>query len=64
MAERTVTENQIIAAYKQMNAEYQALATKISELELELNEHKLDSFGRVCMVAFSFLLLQFGTCGD
>jgi len=41
MADRSVTENQIIAAYKQMNAEYQALATKISELELELNEHNL-----------------------
>jgi len=35
------TEGQIIAQFKQLNAEYQSLSSKVSELELELHEHDL-----------------------
>lgn len=35
-----LTENQILSIFKQMRAEQQAISSKITELEIELNEHK------------------------
>ena len=39
-SEQQIDENQIVAKYKALQAECQQYMQKISELEIDLNEHK------------------------
>jgi hypothetical protein len=38
--DQQLSEAQISARFKQLQSEHQAIASKIGELEVELNEHK------------------------
>jgi prefoldin subunit 2 len=40
MSQFQVTEQQIIARFKQMRQEIQAISSKVGELQIELNDHK------------------------
>jgi hypothetical protein len=38
--EEQLTEQQIISKYKQLRSEHTSIGAKISELDMDLNEHK------------------------
>lgn len=40
MSDRPLDENKVIAKYKELQAQCQQYVAKITELEVELNEHK------------------------
>mmetsp|Transcript_30885 Transcript_30885/g.47343 ORF Transcript_30885/g.47343 Transcript_30885/m.47343 type:complete len:116 (+) Transcript_30885:130-477(+) len=41
MTEKPLSQNAILAKYRELNADYQQLITKVTELESERNEHML-----------------------
>ena len=41
--EKQLNENDIISHYRELQQECNSLATKISELEMDRNEHRYDS---------------------